>query len=105
MTAADILFKVGQFVANISDEEQPYIVHSIWFDEVYRETQFVPFFTPDEFLCDVQEAFRNRWRPIALEAVEDDEAEECACIDWEYLMEEPTVEDAAIVESMFAVSD
>jgi hypothetical protein len=104
MTAADILFRTAQFMSSIDEPDCTYIVHSIWFDEVARETQFIPFSVPDMFLADVQAALKCGWRPVAIEANEDDEAEEYACIALEYLGE-PSLEDEAIIESMFAVSD
>ena len=101
LTPARVLTDLVHFFTKTEYEEgrSDFLVSVIMFHEEQRETSFAFFEDPDCFLEEVNGMMENGWRPVALEAVETEE-NDFTNIALEYLYE-PTIEDEAIIESMF----
>ena len=102
ISPARVLADIVHFMTKTEYEESraDFITSVVIFHEETRETNFVFFFNPDQFYEELYDAMMDDWRPVALEACEDEE-NDFRNIALEYLYEEPTVEDEAIIESMF----
>jgi len=104
LTPAKILTNIVRFATKVQFEENrsDFVVYVIIFHDELRETSFIFFQDPDEFMEEVSTHMHNGWRPIAIEAAEDEE-KDFKDIALEYLIP-PTIEDEAIVEGMFESS-
>jgi hypothetical protein len=109
MTAAEVLYSIAMLRANWplelqASEFRGFFSQAVVFNDEERETGFLPFEDPQQFYEEVEEIMKNGWRPVAISIHEDIE-DEFPMLEYRFLSEKPTVEDQAIIDSIFEAEE
>ena len=102
MTPAELLVAAVRFQDRVAQEfmRDDFLLLVVFFDEENRSSEFVCLTDWNDLLSGLEEALETGWRPVAFEATETED-KEFDLVELEYLADEPTMEDQAIIESLF----
>ena len=108
LTPARVLADLVNFATRTSydqdiDDMDSKNVVVIMFDEVTRDSSFIMYNDPDEFLVEVALGIEKGLRPLAMDISEEYE-DTFRSISLEYFDDDPSIEDQAIIKSMFVTN-
>jgi hypothetical protein len=98
-TATELLVSAVRFYDEFLINEEEQILGLVFFDEIERSSEFVCYGDWDQFLEQITAALKCGWRPIAFELMKNDE--DFDCLELQYVNDEPSLEDVAIIDSLF----